>query len=966
MSDFITYSAVITATNNSTAITGSGTTFITDGMRAGDILHIIESGGPVGYPIASVESATAITLATAYKGSTGGSKTAIGDRRWSEAAAADTYRLLNDYIQDIEDTVAVSQAGIRYTYSTTTSMADPGSGFFRLNNATPASATSMVISDNCAETGSPNVAAFINTFDDSTSATKGFLYFKKAGAPDVFMIFRVTALSDLSGYSQYTVAYVAGNGAMSNDDAVRLEFYRVGNDGFENGLKYTYSTTISDSDPGAGTFRFNNGTFASITSIFMDNTDANSVTVTTLLDSWDDSTNTAHRGTLRFQKVGDPTTFREFSITGAITDGTGYRKIPVTPSVSNGTWTNGNSFVVLFTRTGNVGATGATGSTGATGATGAAGATGATGAAGADGTDGYDPGFRFTYSTTTTDGDPGDGKLRLNAGNTFAYVDLLDSSGGNVQTWLESLDDSTTTNNRGSLCIQKADDPTIYLHFTVNGDVVTATGYRKVPLALIASAGALSDNDEIVVSFARTGDAGTDGTDGVDGADGTDGADGYDPGFRFVYDSTTTDADPGAGKIRFNNGTIGSATAAYIDNLDAAGASVTTWLDTFDDSTSAFKGYLRVQKDGDPASYYNFSVTGSVVDGTGYRKVTLTAGVGTGTITNGDTVVVLFIRAGDAGSAVIPDGDKGDITVTADGTTWTIDNGAVTNAKLASMVQNTIKGRITASTGDPEDLTIAQARTLLSVREALSANRTYYVRTDGNNANDGLTNDSAGAFATIQAAVNAALSIDNRTYDVTISVQSGTYTGAVTVSYPMIGSGKLIIAGTSATISTTAAACITLTNNAKVTLSGLTLQTTTSGACIAALGGSQFTLGASMVFGACAGTAHITCQSYSYGTIDVNYSITGSAARHFYVDGASIYFGSSRTVTLTGTPAFSSSFANCVGGGILFGVSITYSGSATGTRYSSINNSVIQTYGGGASFFPGNASGSTANGGLYL
>jgi hypothetical protein len=66
-------------------------------------------------------------------------------------------------------------------------------------------------------------------------------------------------------------------------------------------------------------------------------------------------------------------------------------------------------------------------------------------------------------------------------------------------------------------------------------------------------------------------------------------------------------------------------------------------------------------------------------------------------------------------AASIPDGDKGDVTVASSGAVWTIDADAVTNAKLANMATSTLKGRVTAGTGDPEDLTVGQVRTLLSL-----------------------------------------------------------------------------------------------------------------------------------------------------------------------------------------------------------------------------------------------------------
>lgn len=99
--------------------------------------------------------------------------------------------------------------------------------------------------------------------------------------------------------------------------------------------------------------------------------------------------------------------------------------------------------------------------------------------------------------------------------------------------------------------------------------------------------------------------------------------------------------------------------------------------------------------------------------------------------------------ASDLGAGTVPAARMpaltGDVTMTAGTTTTAIAANAVVNADLADMANGTIKGRATAGTGDPEDLTGAQATALLStftsgaqgVVPASGGGTTNFLRADG-------------------------------------------------------------------------------------------------------------------------------------------------------------------------------------------------------------------------------------------
>ncbi len=255
-------------------------------------------------------------------------------------------------------------------------------------------------------------------------------------------------------------------------------------------------------------------------------------------------------------------------------------------------------------------------------------------------------------------------------------------------------------------------------------------------------------------------------------------------------------------------------------------------------------------------------------------------------------------------------------------------------------------------------------------REKITAARTYYVRSDGSNSNDGLSNTSGGAFLTIQKAIDTASALDNSGFAITIQVADGTYTGA-NICRSFVGSGLITIIGNTTTpanclISTTAATCFTCSNVLGAwRIEGFKLQTTTSGFGIIASGKSNLSLGV-MDYGTMAsGFSHIYCETgASIIQSSTSYTISGGASSHIRAVHCGQITQNVNTVTLTGTPAFGAAFAFADNLSLIRAVSNTYSGSATGTRYSVTGNAVIDTAGGGASYLPGNAAGSAPSG-LY-
>ena len=128
-----------------------------------------------------------------------------------------------------------SASAPKYSFSTSTSVGDPGAGVARLNNSAAASATILILDDQTADTGNPDVEAWLLTFDDSTNTIKGWIRLVEVGTPQNYVIYNVTGVTNSSGFVQVAVAHVDSNFASGTtfgaSAGLRLFFSRSGDAG---------------------------------------------------------------------------------------------------------------------------------------------------------------------------------------------------------------------------------------------------------------------------------------------------------------------------------------------------------------------------------------------------------------------------------------------------------------------------------------------------------------------------------------------------------------------------------------------------------------------------------------------------------------------------------------------------------------------------------------------------------------
>lgn len=178
-----------------------------------------------------------------------------------------------------------------------------------------------------------------------------------------YMVGQVTSYS--LGSLVVNVLYSAGSGTHT-DWTIRASSPN-GAQGKSFGFAYGWLTDTTSSDPTAGNIKANNATFASITSIYISETDQDANALASEIATWGTGTSTV-KGRLKIYDPITPTNFMTFDVT-ALTDNGAWDTLTVTPIAHGGSFSASENLRVGFVSKGDKGDTGATGAAGSNGTT---------------------------------------------------------------------------------------------------------------------------------------------------------------------------------------------------------------------------------------------------------------------------------------------------------------------------------------------------------------------------------------------------------------------------------------------------------------------------------------------------------------------------------------------------------------------------------------------------------------------
>lgn len=273
----------------------------------------------------------------------------------------------------------------------------------------------------------------------------------------------------------------------------------------------------------------------------------------------------------------------------------------------------------------------------------------------------------------------------------------------------------------------------------------------------------------------------------------------------------------------------------------------------------------------------------------------------------------------------------------------------------------------------------------LRLPQWLSSNKTFYVRPDGNDNNDGSANTATKAFKTIQAAVNyVSANFNVVNYVATIQVSAGTYTERVALPKYQSSTGNMRLYGDSKD-TTIVIGCINSTASSGTwNIQDFTVKSDGQPGPGSSFNTSLLVVNDSASLNATNVKLLGDIQPVSEGGTTTGISVTGGTCviglvdiiladvakgRSFISAATGGYVRMTQDCVLTGiqnnNTVLATDGSKFVRAGLAGQPLANFSGSVTGKRYAATFNSIINVSGGGENFIPGSSEGSVSTGSQY-
>jgi len=416
--------------------------------------------------------------------------------------------------------------------------------------------------------------------------------------------------------------------------------------------KYSVTSTSSSSTTNTATINVANVNTSTTNTAIINTANVNtSTTNTAIINTANVVSSTTNTAVINVANVNTSTTNTAVINTAnvgsiAVTGGATFNNIQVSAIYANGSygtpgqvlftngtqdyWGNINTITGYTGSKGNQGIVGYTGSLGSSGFTGSIGYAGSQGSSGFAGSQGYagSTGNQGTAGYTGSQGPLGYSGSQGNKGDS-GYTGSQGPSG-----YTGSFGSTGYTGSFGSTGFTGSFGST---GFTGSQGIQGYQGNQGAP-GPTGYTGSQGDK----------GDTGYVGSTGFVGSQGPQGSFGGET-VNYKYSSSITNADPGAGYIRFNSSDLTLATFLYINQNDINSSNAYNFLYTIDQSSSSIKGHFKVQDISNSQIFTMYAIIGSHSYSAPYLSIPVAYVSGTDTLTNNENVILTFAVTGDRG-----------------------------------------------------------------------------------------------------------------------------------------------------------------------------------------------------------------------------------------------------------------------------------------------------------------------------